>query len=71
MKQTLIKAVYSYYYRKAKEDVLDVDLIPDSTYFRTLSQAFKYFSERAMSYYEKQRRREYRLEQKKKKFATT
>lgn len=66
MKQTLIQAIYNYYYRKAKQDVLKVDLIPEATYFRTLSQAYNYFIERAISYFEKQRSREYLLEQRKK-----
>ena len=39
-KKSLMTSIYNYYLRKAKQDVLGADLIPQANYFRTLPQAY-------------------------------
>ncbi len=70
MKQSLIQAVYNYYYRLAKQTVLEemspdeeFDLVPKDKVFRSLSQAFTYFRERADAFYKTQNSNEYRKKQ--------
>lgn len=53
-KRSLITSIYNYYLRKAKQDVLGADLIPQANYFRTLNQAYAYFTKTAESLYNKQ-----------------
>ena len=49
-------SIYNYYLRKAKQDVLGADLIPQANYFRTLPQAYSYFAKTADKLYQKQKR---------------
>lgn len=66
MKQSLLLAIYNYYHKMAKQEVLDVELIPSSNYFKNMNLAYKYFVQRAESFYNKQRSSSYRKEQLKK-----
>ncbi|MFA7088313.1 MAG: hypothetical protein WC146_03160 [Patescibacteria group bacterium] len=55
-KKTLIQAIYNYYYQYAKEEVLDVEILPESTHFRTLNASFQYFLDRADALYKQQKK---------------
>lgn len=42
-KASLMKSIYNYYLRLAQQTVLEVDVLPESRTFRTLTQVFNYF----------------------------
>lgn len=65
MKQSLLLSIYNYYYRMAKQDIFDLDLIPEKNYYATLPQAYKYFLTVAEQLYKKQKSQAYMLAQKK------
>lgn len=73
MKKRLLQAVYNYYYRLAKNEILkelapgeDFDLIPDDKNFKTLAKTLNYFLEQAEKLYKEQKTSEYKKEQREK-----
>lgn len=70
MKQSLLLAIYNYYYRMAKQEVLDVELIPEANYYKSLTQAYKYFITKAEVFYKTQNSDKYKEEQREKKKKT-
>jgi hypothetical protein len=55
-KARLIQAVYAYYYKLAKQDVLGIDGLSEEMTFRNLNEAYNYFLKRATSYFKTQSR---------------
>lgn len=49
-KARLIQAVYNYYYKYAKQDVLGIDTLSEDLTFTSLNQAYTYFIGRAEAY---------------------
>jgi len=77
MRQSLLQAVYNYYYRLAKQKTLEsmnleeeFDLVPKEKQFRSYTVAYQYFLERADYFYNKQISPEYKAEQREKKATT-
>lgn len=58
-KKTLLQAIYNYYYQYAKEKVLDVEILPEATHFKTLKDAYNYFIQRASSLYNQQKKEQH------------
>ena len=54
-KARLINAVFAYYYKLAKQEVLGVDALSEKMTFGTLAEAYEYFFNRAEYYFENQR----------------
>lgn len=55
-KRSILTSIYNYYLRKAKQDVLGADLIPEKNYFKTMQKAYNYFLELAEGLYRKQQK---------------
>jgi hypothetical protein len=49
-KARLVQAVYNYYYRYAKQDVLGIDTLSEELTFVSLNEAYRYFLGRAESF---------------------
>jgi hypothetical protein len=54
-KARLLQAVYAYYHKLAKQEVLDIDTLSEALTFVSLNEAYNYFLGRA-TYYEKNQR---------------
>lgn len=71
MKESLLKAIYAYYYKMAKQEVLGVEMIAEENYFPTMIRAYKYFLERAENLYERQNKLSYIQQQREQKKEAT
>jgi hypothetical protein len=49
-KSRLLKAIYAYYYKLAKQEVLEIDTLSEKMTFNTLNEGYEYFLARASAY---------------------
>jgi hypothetical protein len=55
-KAKLVRAIYAYYYKLAKQEVFEIDTLSENLTFTTMQSAFDYFNKRAESFFREQRR---------------
>ena len=55
-KARLVRAIYAYYYKLAKQEVFEIDTLSENLTFTTMQSAFDYFNKRAESFFREQRR---------------